>query len=50
MKKLVRWLFKSDLSYCKFFHSALGVGNKWYCQKCNLLYDRKLSDNDTGPR
>jgi hypothetical protein len=39
--------------YCKEFHEAFGDKNdetKWYCSKCDISYNKRLSDNYTGPR
>jgi len=49
MKKLlVKWF--GNLWYCRNFHSALGtIDNKWHCDKCNLTYDKRVSDDDLGP-
>lgn len=49
MKKLlVKWF--GGVWYCRSFHSALGTkDNKWHCDKCNLTYDKRVSDDDLGP-
>ena len=39
------------LWYCRMFHSPSPTDNdKWYCRKCNITYDKRLSDGDTGPK
>lgn len=36
--------------YCKMFHTSYGTkDNKWYCKKCNITHNKKLSDDDCGP-
>lgn len=44
---LIKWLGRER--YCKFFHSAEFKDNMWYCNKCNLSYNRHEHDDDLGP-
>lgn len=36
--------------YCRMFHTAYGKNDKWYCEKCNITYDKKIGDSNTGPK
>ena len=51
--KILFWRIEKDkISWCKFWHTAVQAKNpkKWYCPKCNITYDKKLSDADNcGP-
>ena len=51
MKKcLIKWF--GPLWFCRMFHTTYtdhANTSNWYCDKCNLSYEKKLSDNDTGP-
>ena len=49
MKKLVIKLLGKDL-FCILFHTKYGVDDKWRCDKCDLLFDKKFSDKYTGPK
>jgi len=50
MKKILKIIFGSKM-YCKLFHVSYGTkDNKWYCKKCNIIRNKRLSDNDSGPR
>lgn len=46
-KCLINWF--GEVWFCRMFHTAYGKKNKWYCDKCNLTYDKRLSDNNLGP-
>ena len=51
MKKLLIKLFGKE-SYCRLVHCILSDKNdniKWYCEKCNISYKKRLSDRATGP-
>lgn len=49
MKKLWIKLF-GEVSYCRTFHTSYGENNQWHCEKCGIFYDKKMSDDSTGPR
>jgi len=40
-------------SFCRTFHTAFGDKNdetKWYCSKCDISYNKRLSDSYIGPK
>lgn len=40
-------------NFCREFHTAFGDKNdkkKWYCPKCDISYDKRLSDDFIGPK
>ena len=50
MINIMKKLFSKEW-YCRMFHTAYGTkDNKWHCEKCDITYDKKLSDCDIGPR
>jgi len=50
MGKLLKKLFGKKW-YCSTFHTSYGTkDNKWYCEKCNITTDKRLGDDDCGPR
>lgn len=50
MKNLLKKTFGTD-QYCNMFHTSFGTkNNKWHCQKCNITRDKRLRDDDCGPK
>jgi len=48
VKKLLIKMFGA-IWYCQMFHTAHGTkDHKWFCNKCNLTYNRSSSDNYLG--
>lgn len=50
MKKILIKFF-GKIWYCRMFHSQHTDGDNnrnWYCDKCNLSFRKRLSDDDLG--
>ncbi len=50
MRNWIKRLF-GEIGYCRFFHTRYGIKNTnlQHCDKCNLTYENKLSDDYLGP-
>lgn len=47
-KLLTKWF--GARWYCKTFHSTKSVSETYrYCSKCDFIYKKLPSDDDTGP-
>jgi hypothetical protein len=51
VKKILLRLL-DDTLYCELFHTKYGTSDNkmWRCPKCGTLTQKRLSDNDTGPK
>ena len=45
MVNLLKRIFGEEY-YCRMFHTSyITKDNKWYCKKCDITRDKRLSDN-----